>query len=223
MDQILNLNFIIKLVRRYWRLLVGCMVIGLAMAAFITYKVIPPRYEADVQILVSRHSKDAAAQYTNQQADVQMITTYKELITSQVILAPVLEQLKAKKTDIVSLTQLRQAITIASTQNSQVFSIKVTNADATHSAEIANQIAEKFKTQVRRIMKVNNVTIISPAIPATQPQSPKRGLNLLVGLLLGLGVGTLIGTIRLLQAARKVAVTSATRTQTTGGDLETAR
>jgi len=221
MDQILNLNFIIKLVRRYWRLLASCMVIGLAMAAFITYKVIPPRYEADVQILVSRHSKDAAAQYANQQADVQMITTYKELMTSQVILAPVLKQLKAKKTDIASLTQLRQAITIASTQNSQVFSIKVTNADATHSAEIANQIAQNFKTQVRSIMKINNVTVISPAIPATQPRSPQRGLNLLIGLLSGLSIGALIGTIRLLKAAQKVAVMRTTRTQTTVGELET--
>ena len=63
---------------------VGLGVIARGIAAFV----IPAKYTATTQILVNqRNSNDNNGQaYTNQQADIQMINTYKDIITNQVIL-----------------------------------------------------------------------------------------------------------------------------------------
>lgn len=202
MDQAVSFDFILRLVRKYWRALTAWTVAGFLVAAGLTFFVITPQYKSSVQILVSRHSENAATQYTDQQADVQMITTYKELITNQVILNPARRALKKQFGFTRSLGSLKNEVAVTSTQNSQVFSIDVTDANATQGAEIANQVAKSFKQQVKKIIKVNNVTIVSPATPASTPASPKKALNLLVGLVVGLLLGFIYASIRILTDRR---------------------
>lgn len=196
MDQTVNLDFLIKLVQKYWRAILFCTLGGIVIATGITYTVMQPQYKSSVQILVSRHSNNAATQYTNQQADVQMITTYKELIMNQVILNPVVEHLAEEYDYTYTLDKLQKAITISNTQNSQVFSINVTDPNRVHSARIANQIAKDFKVQVKEIIKVNNITIVAPATPSKLPISPKKVLNIMIGLVVGMAVGLLYAMIR---------------------------
>jgi len=202
MDQAVNLDFFVKLVRQYWRAIIICTLAGILVASFITFRLMKPQYESGVQILVSRHSNDAATQYNNQQADVQMITTYKELITNPVILNPVIDNLKESYGYTYTLDELQKAVTVTNTQNSQVFSINVMNPNRNQSARIANQIAKDFKVNVKEIIKVNNVTIVSPALPAKLPVSPKKVLNLVVGLIAGLLFGFVYAIVRTLTDRR---------------------
>ncbi|BDZ31343.1 Wzz/FepE/Etk N-terminal domain-containing protein [Lactiplantibacillus sp. WILCCON 0030] len=202
MDQAVSFDFFIRLVRKYWRALIAWTVAGFLVAAGITFFVITPQYKSSVQILVSRHSENAATQYTDQQADVQMITTYKELITNQVILNPARKALQKQYGFTRSLGSLKNEVSVSSTQNSQVFSIDVTDSDATQGAEIANQVAKSFKQQVKKIIKVNNVTIVSPASPANAPASPKKAINLLIGLVAGLLLGFVYASVRILTDRR---------------------
>ncbi|AVK60732.1 polysaccharide biosynthesis protein [Lactobacillus sp. CBA3605] len=202
MDQAVSFDFFIRLVRKYWRAIIAWTVAGVLVAAVMTFFVITPQYKSSVQILVSRHSENSATQYTDQQADVQMITTYKELITNQVILNPARKALQKKYGYTRSLGILKNEISVSSTQNSQVFSVDVVDASATQGAQIANQIAESFKKQVKKIIKVNNVTIVSPASIATSPVTPKKGLNLLIGLVVGLLLGFVYASVRVITDRR---------------------
>ena len=65
-----------------WTLLAG--VLGFAVAQFV----VVPKYTDTTEILVNqKHTNDNNGQaYNNQQADIQMINTYKDIITNQVIL-----------------------------------------------------------------------------------------------------------------------------------------
>ena len=64
--------------------MVALAVVDFGVAEFL----ITPQYTSTTQILVNRKtdSSQAATAYTEQQADVQMISTYKDLITNQVVL-----------------------------------------------------------------------------------------------------------------------------------------
>lgn len=62
---------------------IGLGVVAWAVAAFV----IPAQYTATTQILVNQKSSNSNGQaYANQQADVNMINTYKDIITNEVIL-----------------------------------------------------------------------------------------------------------------------------------------
>ena len=81
--------------RRLWMLLrthiwaiiawaVGLGAVGFVLAAFV----VEPKYTSTTQILVNqkRNAVDAGQAYNAQQADVQVINTYKDIVTSPVIL-----------------------------------------------------------------------------------------------------------------------------------------
>ncbi|WP_102115992.1 YveK family protein [Lactiplantibacillus plantarum] len=196
MDQTVSFDFFIRLVRKYWRAIVSFTLVGLIVAAGLTFFVITPKYQSSVQILVNRKDTNAATEYAGQQADVQMITTYKELISGQVVLKPTQQQLSERYGIERSLNTLKNEVSVTSTTNSQVFSIAVTDTDAKASATIANQIARSFKNQVQKIIKVNNVTIVAPAETPNGAVSPKKPLNMLVGLVAGLLLGFAYAAIR---------------------------
>lgn len=172
-----------------WTLIAG--VIGFAIAQFV----VVPKYTANTEILVNqKHSSDNNGQdYNNQQADIQMINTYKDIITNQVILNKVSHGLNSSQTSQgygrsynISAAELKNDIKISTQQNSQVFSVAVTTSDPNLSAATANTIARVFKKQIKKIMSVNNVTIVSRAAIPGVPSFPNVKLFTLVGAILGL-------------------------------------
>ncbi len=172
-----------------WTLLAG--VLGFVLAQFV----VVPKYTATTEILVNqKHSNDNNGQaYNNQQADIQMINTYKDIITNQVILNKVSRELNSTATAReygrsynMPVAKLKDAIKISTQQNSQVFSVAVKTDDPNLSAATANIIARVFRQQIKKIMSVNNVTIVSRATAPDSSSYPNVKLFTLVGAVLGL-------------------------------------
>lgn len=89
---------------------VGLGILGFALAEFV----IQPKYTASTQILVNQKTNktDAGQMYSSQQADIQVITTYKDIITSPVILKDASEWL-ANPTEVVRKAQKAKYTTLA--------------------------------------------------------------------------------------------------------------
>lgn len=223
LNNTIDLHRLMVLCRKYikmliiWTLLAG--VLGFVIAQFV----VVPKYTATTEILVNqKHTNDNNGQaYNNQQADIQMINTYKDIITNQVILSKVSKQLKnpvhvikpaqkavyrtnadgtrrlikeaqpavverGGKSYNLSTDELKKAISVQTQQNSQVFSLQVKTDDPQESAVVANTVANVFKQQIKKIMTVNNVTIVSRASTPDSPSFPNKKLFALAGAVLGL-------------------------------------
>jgi capsular polysaccharide biosynthesis protein len=116
---------------------------------------------------------------------LELINTYSVIIRNDVVLEPVIDDLELDTT----VGELREKISVQTENNSQVFSIRVQDTNPYTAAEIANTTAGIFQENIQRIMNVDNVTIISNATPNTNPVSPNKPLNLVIGVLLGLMIG----------------------------------
>ncbi len=66
------------------------------------------------------------------------------------------------------------------------FSLQVKTDDPQKSAVVANTVANVFKQQIKKIMSVNNVTIVSRASTPDEPSFPNKKLFALAGAVLGL-------------------------------------
>lgn len=86
----------------------------------------------------------------------------------------------------ISAAELKNDIKISTQQNSQVFSVTITTSDPNLSAATANTIARVFKKQIKKIMSVGNVTIVSRAAAPDSPSFPNVKLFTLAGAVLGL-------------------------------------
>nr|WP_269323670.1 Wzz/FepE/Etk N-terminal domain-containing protein [Lactobacillus delbrueckii] len=210
--------------------------IGLGLIAYgVSEYVLVPKYTASTQLLVNRKTTDANQAYTNQQADINAVTTYKDIITSNVILKGaskylanpvtlvkkatpakkavyktndgtrtlVKKAVKAKpavykresKSYSVSASELASAVSVTTTDSSQVFTLSATAETPAKAQAIANAVAKEFKEQIPKIMDVNNVTIVAEAPKGTKSY-PKVKMITMVGVLAGLVISLLIIIIK---------------------------
>ncbi|SON71844.1 putative polysaccharide biosynthesis protein, chain length determination [Latilactobacillus sakei] len=198
MEQTINIEQIFGILRKYSRLIILSTVICTLLAGILTFFVITPQYSASTEILVNRkQNADNNVQYNQVQTDVQMINTYKDLITKPVIMDPVTKKINSEKVNKLDNDEVASMISITNNQNSQVFSITAKTDNAYTAADIANMTATTFQKKAPKIMSgTDNVSIVSKAKPDLKPVSPKNKINILVGFVVGLVVGIGIIFIR---------------------------
>lgn len=85
--------------------------IGLGLIAYgVSEYVLVPKYTASTQLLVNRKTADPNQAYTNQQADINAVTTYKDIITSNVILKAASKYLANPVTLVKKATPAKKAV-----------------------------------------------------------------------------------------------------------------
>lgn len=119
----------------------------------------------------------------NLQADLQLINTYNEIIKSPFILDKVVERLEINE----SAGGLDKKISVVSASESQVMNITVRYEDPALAVDLANTTAEVFRSEIRNLLEVNNVSILSPAILMDNPVpvDPNPLLNIAIAGVLG--------------------------------------
>lgn len=161
-----------------------------AMIAFVvSFFFITPKYESTIDLLVSQKTPNEQVEYNVQQADLQAINTYKDVLKKPIILEPVLKQIKRQDNYQGNIGDLENSISIKNETNSQVISVAVNDSNAYIAADIANTIGKTFNKNIKKIMKINNVSIVSSANISKKPISPNVKLNVIVGLIIGFLLG----------------------------------
>lgn len=189
MEEEISLSELFNTIKKRLPMIISLGLVGLIAAAGFTFFIATPQYNATTQILVNRTTESTEGmQLTDINTNVQMINTYKDIIKGPVILNEVQQKLGTNLTT----TELSEKIEITTQENSQVFSLSVTDESPYEASDIANSVANTFQNEIGNIMNVDNVTIISEATPNMNQISPNNVLNLVIGLLIGvmLGIGT---------------------------------
>ncbi len=181
-----SLKGLLAIIKQRLVMIISFGILGLLLTAGYTFFIVTPMYESTTQLLVNRASDGSnGIQLNDINSNVQMINTYKDIIKGPVILGGVKEKLELDYT----VEQLADMVAIGANQDSQVFSLTVRGPNAGEAAEIANEIAVTFQSEIVDIMNVENVSIISAAAIHSNPISPVIVNNLLIGLVLGLLLG----------------------------------
>ncbi|MEY8661352.1 Wzz/FepE/Etk N-terminal domain-containing protein [Ligilactobacillus faecis] len=196
MEYEINLNKILRLVKENMLSITLWMVMGLFTALITIMFIVTPKYSATIDLLVNQKSDNQQAQYTMQQADLQSINTYKDILKKSVILDPVLKQANKKDNYKGNLKELQSSISVANEVNSQVISVSVVDTNPYVARDIANMIGETFTKKIKKMMEVDNVTIVTKAVANTKPISPNKKLYLLIGMIIGFGTGFIIALVK---------------------------
>jgi capsular polysaccharide biosynthesis protein len=242
MDNVIELTRLWNIVKRSFVWMVVLGILGGAAAFAVAKFALTPKYSSAVAMLVNRKNDDqqTGVQYADQQADVAMINTYKDIITKPVILNKVADKLTKPHKVLVKKAQpaktkrewstsklqyqtvtvkkaqpavyklvpanysagsidadtLAGEIAITNETNSQVFTVTVTDTNAVRAKNIANAIASVFKDNIAKMMSVKNVSVVSKATTNPTPVSPNKKIIALAGLVLGVLIAFVWGTIR---------------------------
>lgn len=155
------------------------------VSAIISFFFMTPIYQSATQILVNQKKQEGAAiQFNEVQTNIQLTNTYKVIIKSPVIL----DQVKEKLGLNITTQELNKKIEVTNEKDSQVVSVTTQDKDPKLARDIANTTAEVFKSEVAKIMSVDNVTVLSKAeiVEKQSPIKPNPMLNVIIAFAFGL-------------------------------------
>lgn len=186
MEEEISLVELFDILKKHFKLIIITTLGAAVIAAIYTFFLVTPTYESSTEILVTQTSDETSA--VSQQditTSLSLISTYEDIIRNDVVLDPVIEELDLDATT----DDLRESISVQVNEDSQVFSVLAQSENPYEAAEISNTVAAVFQENIYDMMNVDNVTIISAAVPNMNPASPNNLLNIVIGVLLGAMIG----------------------------------
>lgn len=196
-DEVISLGQVLSILRKHLIMLIAMTCIGGVFAAAITYLIMQPKYESTAMILVNREQTTQAGQYNDLQTDLQMINTYKDIITKDIVMKAVHTNLNKQGVVVGSESQLTNEVSVTNNQNSQVMSVTAKADDPYTARSIVNETVKVFREKITSIMtNAKNVSIISRGTLNKNAVSPRKNINILIGLFAGLAIGILFAFLR---------------------------
>ena len=132
--------------------------VGLGLVAYgVAEYVLVPKYTASTQLLVNRksgNSGDSGMAYNNQLADVNSITTYKDIITSRVILKGASKYLANPVTVVRKATPAKKAVYKTQDDGTKVLVKKAVKAKPA----VIKRDGKSYAVSVRELSQAVSVT-----------------------------------------------------------------
>lgn len=144
-------------------ILVTMIVFVLVGNSYIILKRVPMYNSSTTIVLVSDHSEGYNT--SELQLNKNLVSTYSEIIKSRKIIEPVIKNLKLD----YSYGQLKSRVSVSSVTNTEIIKITVSDKDPEEATKIANEIADVFSSEIQKIYKINNVSIVDRAVANPNP------------------------------------------------------
>lgn len=155
-------------------LMIVALVVIAAVLAIIVYDkgFKTPLYSTYTTVVLVKDSDDTTKDSIDQSDVVlnqKLVSTYREIIKSRLVLEQVINQLKLDYT----IEQMSKKITVTALSDTEILKIVVTDEDPKLATTIANQIADVFDREIKQIYKISNVSIIDRALVPDSPSNNK--------------------------------------------------
>jgi capsular polysaccharide biosynthesis protein len=193
----LTIKDILAIFRKNFLWIVLMTAVGGFASFIVTYKIIQPSYSSQTQLLVTLpKGEDSIVNVSNVNMNIQLITTFKDLIQGDLVAESVQEKMKNEHNIDLSTASIKNALAVNQANNSQMFSVQAMTNDSELSAELANTTSNVFKEVAEKYMNVESIAIISKAKKSAVPTAPNKKLYLLAGLAAGFISGIAFALIR---------------------------
>ncbi|MBF4589293.1 polysaccharide biosynthesis tyrosine autokinase [Curtobacterium sp. VKM Ac-1395] len=195
----MELRDYITVLRKGWALILVLALIGVAAAA--GYSLLKkPVYSTSAQVFVSTQTSGSASDLAQGNTFTQQrVLTYSNLVTTPIVLLPVISSLKLDMTT----DQLASRVTADAPLNTTLIAITVNDTDPVQAAEIANAASQSLTNVVQNIEATDadgqstvKLTRVKQADVPSVPVSPNVPVNVVLGLLIGLALGVGLSVLR---------------------------
>ena len=176
---------VLALLHKLWTKKLLILFTAFYVAAFsflVTYFFIQPTYTSTTRIYVVNQATDnnnLSAQ--DLQAGTYLVNDYKEIITSNDVLSEVIKDEKLN----LGEAELSKMVSVNIPTDTRLISISVNAKTGQDAQTLANKVREVASKKIKKVTKVEDVTMLEEAKLPESPSSPNIKLNVLLGAVLG--------------------------------------
>ena len=146
-----------------WIIVTVILAIGIGNVYTILTRV--PMYKSSTTIVLVSENTNESYNNTELQMNKNLVGTYSEIIKSRKVIEPVISNLGLS----YSYEKLRGKVSVDSVTNTEIIRVAVSDDDPQTATRIANEIASVFTTEIQKIYKLNNVSIVDKAVDSVKP------------------------------------------------------
>lgn len=178
-----------RLLKAVWKKawLVALVAVLCAVASLLgTVFLITPKYQSSAMFYVNNSSISMGeASIDISSADISasksLVETYIVILESRTCLNDIIDYAELD----YSVSELKKMIDATSVNSTEVFEVVVTSTDPAEAEAIANAIAYILPNRIADIVEGTSAKVVDYAIKSSQPASPNRIQNTVIGFLLG--------------------------------------
>lgn len=184
------------LLHRAW--VIALVAVICAALAFVgSFYLITPLYESSTMFYVNNSALSISADVGSISAGdlsaaQDLVNSYIVILESREMLLDVIDYSGVTRT----YSELRDMITAASVNGTEIFEVVVTSENAQEAADIANAIKVLLPNRIKGIIDGTSAKVVDSPVVASKPSYPIYPLNALIGLLIGLVISSLIVVLR---------------------------
>ncbi|CDM67932.1 capsule chain length determinant protein [Clostridium bornimense] len=195
LDKTINIEELIFIIKRRYKLIVSMMILIGGISATLSFFVIKPKYEVSTKIFVGKAEQEEKYNNSDVQMYQQLIKTYSETIKTKDLVGNAIKNVNTMKTT----GQVLANITVTPIANTQILQIKYKDDNSKEAKEILSAVTNEFINTSKTLVANGNVKIIESVEEPRVPVTPKKFLNIsmgiVIGLLAGLGISILLETM----------------------------
>lgn len=195
LDKTINIEEFIFIIKRRYKLIIFMMILTGGISAALSFFVIKPKYEVSTKIFVGKAEQEEKYNNSDVQMYQQLIKTYSETIKTKDLIGNAIKNVNTMKTT----GQVLGNITVTPIANTQILQIKYKDDNGKEAKEILSAITNEFINTSKTLVANGNVKVIESVEEPKAPVTPKKFLNIsmgiIIGLLAGVGISILLETM----------------------------
>ncbi|MBQ4157042.1 MAG: polysaccharide export protein [Clostridia bacterium] len=164
-----------------WKLIAVGAILGILIMGIYSFVIAKPVYEATSKLYVLA-SSDSVVNLSDLQIGSYLTSDYVEVFDTWEVHEMVRSNLGLELTD----QQMSDMLTIENPSNTRILYITVAHKDPEKAALIANEYAKVSKLYISEVMLTDEPSVLSEAQVPKYPVSPRKKLNLALGMIAGI-------------------------------------
>lgn len=191
LEEMVSFKKIGGVLRKKCKMIILSVVISALFGAGVSTFILTPEYKSTIQVIASQDFDSQIMQNTEVQANIQLVSTYNEIIKSPFILEKVSEEMDG----LYSVAELMKMIQVRNETNSQIINISMVSEDSKVAAKLVTLTAKTFQEYGSSIMKIKDITIISKSKYNTVSTRRHPAVYVLIASVCGLFFGIVLAFI----------------------------
>ncbi len=189
-------RLVVAVVRRLWIVILAAIMCASAVLVF-TYYLITPQYQASAMFYVNNNKVSIGS--VTASISSGDITAAKSLVDSYIVIL----KTRTTLTEVIdkagvdySYGEVKEMISAAAVNSTEIFQVIVTCPSASDAEKIANCISDILPSKINTIIEGTSAKIVETAILPSKPSSPNYVKNSLAGFVLGVLISVCVIVLR---------------------------
>ena len=173
---------------KLWLFAIICCLCCTAAFLFTRFMMEKQYTATSKMIIVQKSSTSSMVEsftYSDLQMSQKLANTYSEIIMSEAISEPVINNLNLYNDFGISTDDYKKIVKVSPVNNTEVIDVVATTNDPKLSADIANEVVEVFEEKIYDIMQIENVTTLTKAKIPQKKSGPSTIKNMMIGGIIG--------------------------------------